>query len=86
MIRSRNLHTDIKIKFIVYKLRIFRLKATIIITLFYLFKNFTVYKVFLPIQCLFIVTTIHSQPYYCSHFAAEETEAQSVYDCSRSNI
>lgn len=37
MIRARNLHTDIKvIMFIIYKLRISRIKATMIITLFYL--------------------------------------------------
>lgn len=79
MSRHRNLHTDIKvIMFTVYKLRIFRIKAAIIVTLFYLFKDFTVYKVLLPIQCLFIFTTTHSQPYYCSHFAAEETEAQTI--------
>lgn len=83
MIRPRKLHIDINIiMFIVYKLRISRIKVTIIITFFYLFKEFTVYIVRLPIRCLFILTTIHSQPYYCSHFVAEKTEAQSVYDYS----
>lgn len=85
MIRPSKLHADKKTMFIVYKLRISRIKATIIIILFYLFKDFTIYKVPLPVQCLCIFITIHSQPYYyCSHFAAEKTEAQTVYDCSRS--
>lgn len=82
MIRPRKLHIDINIiMFIVYKLRIYRIKVTIIITLFYLFKDFTVYIVLLPINAS-LYSQQSSQPYYCFHFVAEKTEAQSVYDYS----
>lgn len=65
------LHIDINIiVFIVYKLRISRIMITIIITLF-----------LKPIADTILPHT-HRNPYYCSHFVAEQTEALSIDDYS----